>query len=268
MAFPHRITGSFCRTPREAVGLGGMRAMSERMGRTLSFPTWLLICALAILALVAGCGRTKSQDAGATEEGGAGGGRRRSFATAGREGGRGARSLERRGGFSDRAAGPIASDSTAAARRAPGAASAPTFVQTEAVQLSEVEKTEKIRAFAAAYGPIQLVQEKNWDDRILNWVTFTHEGKKFKMPLVMIYDAPNPEILEGYFGVYPASGSPGKAVATQTITASSTISVPAEPEPAFQAAEAEAEAAVPAAAGPEGRRGRGARGGRRGGMGG
>jgi len=145
--------------------------------------------------------------------------------------------------------------------------------------ISETEAAAKVHDFAALYGPVTRVEEKNWDGRLLQWVSFTYDGenlklkgRRFKLPLSMVVDAPYPEVLEGYFPIYSAAGRlSGKTVSTQTITAprrprrppEEIKKIPAKARPAAAAGAAETAAAgPPGAARGGGMGGRGAGGGR------
>jgi hypothetical protein len=138
--------------------------------------------------------------------------------------------------------------------------------------MSDEERAKKVREFAKNYGPLTLAYEKNWDGRVLEWVMFSHKGQSIKMPLSMVLDAPKTKELEGYFVIYPASGSPGKGTVTYKITATSAVPPPpkqpetkAPPPPSEAAAAAAAAAAeAPATAGAQAG-GQAGRGGRRGG---
>ncbi len=118
--------------------------------------------------------------------------------------------------------------------------------------LPEVDAAQKIQNFANLYGPITRVEERNWDDRVIEWVVFTppdptwvtsvHRGRRAKLPLSMITDADAPEDLEGYFQIYPSASGSGRTVSRETITASAesqTEAAAAETE-AAEATEAEA----------------------------
>ena len=94
-------------------------------------------------------------------------------------------------------------------------------------KIPEVDEAEKVRDFAALYGPVTRLDEKDWDGRLLEWVVFTYDGssrklkgRSYKLPLSMVVDAPCAEILEGYFPIYAATARPtGKTISTQIVTA-------------------------------------------------
>ena len=114
---------------------------------------------------------------------------------------------------------------------------------------TEAEKAVKIQKFAAFYGPMVWVKEKNWDGRLIEWVTFKHDGMNVKFPVSLIMDAPKLSGLEQYFFVYNNNGLQKKA-AKQTITASPEMKakVLAEEKAVATAAAAAAAAAAKAAA--------------------
>ena len=161
-------------------------------------------------------------------------------------------------GPSDTAESGRASGTGAAVQAAPTVA-----VVTPRAAMPEAERAKRIRSFAAAYGPLTLSYEKNWDGRVVESVLFTHQNRRIKLPLSMVLDSAKPESLEGYFVVYPAVGSPGKGTVTYKITGSSavppapkqpstvTTAVEAEPKPATAAGEASAAATTAAVAGAQ-----------------
>jgi len=230
----------------------------------------LITACLAMLALVGtmvvwGC--KKAEETGAAGAG-TGAGAAAGEAAGGRRVGR------RRGG--GRAARWGETESSTTGGTAPGgsqAAAAPPPVAPPPAKMSDEERAKRIREFAKDYGPLTLAYEKNWDGRILEWVMFSHKGQNIKMPLSMVLDAAKTKNLEGYFVIYPASGSPGKGTVTYKITATSAVPPPPKqpetkaPPPPSEAAVAAAAAAAqaPATAGAQGGGQAGGRGGGRGG---
>ena len=147
--------------------------------------------------------------------------------------------------------------------------------------IPEVDEAQKIQNFANLYGPITRVEERNWDERVIEWVVFTppdptwvtsaHRGRRAKLPLSMIMDADTPEALEGYFQIYPAGSSAGATVSRETITASAESQTEAAEATEAEATESatseteETQVTAAAAEGPPEGASEPARGGRRGG---
>jgi len=266
--------------------------------RGINAAGWLTILALIAMTSIIGCGGNKEAptapaaagdeeaqiDAALTSAGAAApGAAQQPAATGGRRGG--GRAGRAGAGDTGGRAPAAAAQQPAATPSAPseGAEAAADFV------ISEVDAAQKIQNFANLYGPITRVQERNWDDRVIEWVVFTppnatwvtpaHRGRRAKLPLSMIMDADAPEALEGYFQIYPTGSSAGQTVSSQTITASAgaqiaaagatqttateTTGAKATQTQAPKPAESQATAA-PAQAPPAGASGTG-RGGRRGG---
>jgi len=69
-------------------------------------------------------------------------------------------------------------------------------------EMSDLDKAKKLQAFKTLYGPTTIVEEKNWDGTLVEYVKFAHGGKQVKMPVGMVYDAEDPKSLEGYFEIY------------------------------------------------------------------
>jgi hypothetical protein len=151
-----------------------------------------------------------------------------------------------------------------------------------ATGIPEVDEAEKVRDFAALYGPVTRLDEKDWDGRVLEWVVFSYDGdnrklqgRTFKLPLSMVVDAPCAEILEGYFPIYAATARPtGKKISAQIVTAPPRAKLSPEEVKEIirksrpQVAAAEEGAAAGATAGGAGQVARGGMGGGpRGGMG-
>ena len=186
--------------------------------RGTSAAGWLTILALIAMTSIIGCGGKEEASAPATGE---------EVRTA--------------------AAAALADDAALAATpAAEGEAAA------EDSGLPEVDEAQKIQNFANLYGPITRIEERNWDNRVIEWVVFTppdptwvtaaHRGRRARLPLSMITDADAPEDLEGYFQIYPAASSSGRTVSRETVTASAesqTEAAAAETE-AAEAPEAEA----------------------------
>jgi len=211
---------------------------------------WLTILALIAMTSIIGCGGKEEASAPATGE---------EVRTA--------------------AAAALADDAALAATpAAEGEAAA------EDSGLPEVDEAQKIQNFANLYGPITRVEERNWDERVIEWVVFTppdptwvtaaHRGRRARLPLSMITDADAPEDLEGYFQIYPAGSSSGQTVSRETITASAATEAEATesatteteaPKPAESQATSGAAPAPPEGASEPARGGR--RGGGRGGRG-
>jgi hypothetical protein len=148
----------------------------------------------------------------------------------------------------------------------------------------DIEKLKLIQQFAALYGPVVWVKEKNWDGRIIDWVTFTHKSQGVKLPVSMIYDAstiqkkPWLQLLEGYFGIYSTGLGFGEVASKQGVTASAELKAKVIAEqkklaeemnkPVVVVAAAEGEEAAGGAGGGPGMGGGGGRGMRGGGGGG
>jgi hypothetical protein len=148
----------------------------------------------------------------------------------------------------------------------------------------DIEKLKLIQQFAALYGPVVWVKEKNWDGRIIDWVTFTHKSQGVKLPVSMIYDAstiqkkPWLQLLEGYFGIYSTGLGFGEVASKQGVTASAELKAKVIAEqkklaeemnkPVVVVAAAEGEEAAGGAGGGAGMGGGGGRGMRGGGGGG
>lgn len=241
--------------------------MKDRTRRGRLITVCLASLALIATVLVTGCKEKMEQEEGASERLSrlreVGQSRRGSGGRRGRGGG-GMREL-RMGGTST------------TGTQAPGGAAAtpnPALLPITPRTISEDERAKKIRAFVEVYGPVTLAYEKDWDGRVVEWLLFTHQGRKVKMPLSMALDVSDPKDLEGYFVIYQSSGNLRKGSLTYEITAASAIPPPPEQpetEVVFEEQPAEPTTAATAgsapAAGGGGRRGGGRRGGgRRGGM--
>jgi hypothetical protein len=81
------------------------------------------------------------------------------------------------------------------------------MAQIKPREMSDVDKAKKLQGFVALYGPITLVKEKNWDGTQLEYVRFKYQGQQIKLPVGMVYDAPNLEALTGYFKIYAVGGT-------------------------------------------------------------
>lgn len=222
----------------------------------------LAIAALIGLAVaLAGCGGGGEEPASsATDsvaapgaEGEPAGGRSGPGAAAGPGGMRGGRGPRGgpggRMGFAGGAAAPAEGEAEAAA-------ALPAGIPPEE-ELSEVEQAEKLRDFAAVYGPTTRTEEKDWNGNSLRWVSFTYDGerrtidgKTIKLPLRMVLNSPYPELLEGWFPIYTAGGRPsGELISRETITAPSRPKMTLEE---IQQAKKEAAGAAAAQEGAEG----------------
>lgn len=196
--------------------------------------------ALMALALVAGCGGGGEEDS----SGGLSGGYKPP--------------ARNPGGFSLAPAGapaaapaaapdPAAAPAAGGAQVAAGAAPAAPVGPSGPPLPTEEEKAERLAAFAGKYGPVTQSQVKDWDGRSIEFVNFTHEGMKISLPLSMVAEAKDPEALEGYFKIYPASAVPRRAASTTQVSASGAGSAEADEE-AATAEETGAEAAADASA--------------------
>ncbi len=243
-------------------------------------------------------GAGAAESAGAARRGPRGGGGAQAARAGGGEAGAGRGPGAGRGGRrgGGRAAGPGAGAAPApAAEAAEGAAAeaepgageeaAP---KAPATGIPEVDKMAKVREFAALFGPVTLINSKDWDGTEFEWVSVTAEegkvkGRQIVMPVGMVLNAEYLEVLEGYFPIYVRAARP-----LGQITSKDTITEPRKPKRTLdeirklqteslrvrlqqeQAAQAEAAAAGEAATagpgGPGGMRGGpgGMRGGRRG----
>jgi len=133
--------------------------------------------------------------------------------------------------------------------------------------VTEVQKAAKIQRFAALYGPVAWTKERNWDGRLIEWVTLKHQGRSVKLPVSLIMDARKLSILDGYFWIYNDTGV-RKVASKQTITAPAGMKekvLAEEKLAATAAATAAAEAAKVSAADTSAAAGRGGGGRRRGG---
>lgn len=114
------------------------------------------------------------------------------------------------------AATPAAGGGLAAAA---GAAAVPAGPSGPALPTEEV-KAERLAAFASKYGAVTQTKVKDWDGREIEFVNFTHQGQKISLPLSMVAEAADPEALEGYFKIYPASAVPRKPASAKQVLAS------------------------------------------------
>jgi hypothetical protein len=133
------------------------------------------------------------------------------------------------------------------------------------VELTEVEKAKKLQEFTAAYGPVKILKEKNWDGRELQYVEFSFKKEACALPIGEVYDAPKPKDLEGYFWIYPASVRKGKALTVTSAAEAIKAKSGREAESPEVAKIRAAVTAAAAAAQPAGRGGAGPGGGMRGG---
>jgi len=184
--------------------------MSER--KKLRYRISAVFAALAVmgLALAAGCGGgdESSEDFGGgyVPPAARAGASRRTAGPTGPGGGVGG-------------AAPAGAVPGVAPAAAAGAAAAPVGPSGPALPTEE-EKAERLAAFAGKYGPVTQSKVKDWDGREVEFVNFTHQGQKTSLPLSMVAEAKDPEALEGYFKVYPASAVPRKAASAKQVSAS------------------------------------------------
>jgi len=119
----------------------------------------------------------------------------------GGRGGMGMRGGGGRGGMGMRGAGGMGMGGGEVQGGEAEAAQAPA-PKVELRKMSEVEKAKKLQAFSGVYGPVSVAKEKNWDGTVLEFVKFKFQGRQIKLPMGLVYDAPQPKDLEGYFEIY------------------------------------------------------------------
>lgn len=216
--------------------------MSERKKQGYWISAVFAALALMALALAAGCGGGGEEESSGTLAGGY------------RPPARGS------GGWSlppapagAPAAAPAATGAPAAggAQVAGGAAPAAPAGPSGPALPTEEEKAERLAAFASKYGPVTQSQVKDWDGRNIEFVNFTHQGLKISLPLSMVAEAKDPEAVEGYFKIYPASAVPRRAASTKQVSASGGGGSAEADEEAATAEETDTETAAGASAGGE-----------------
>jgi len=203
--------------------------MSER--KKLGYRISAVFAALALMglaALVAGCGGAGDDDDSARRRGG--------YQAPPPRPGAGAWSQTAApAGAAPAAAFPAATPAVGGPQAAAaGAAAAPAAPSGPALPTEEV-KAERLAAFAGKYGPVTQTKVKDWDGREIEFVNFTHQGQKISLPLSMVAEAADPEALEGYFKIYPASAVPRKPASAKQVSASGGGEAADEEEPAAEA---------------------------------